>query len=296
MGRSNCRRAHPSDRPWKTTSGVVFGPDGRPLSDASIMLWPQPCQPPIVNPSSWGYDAALVRHRSSHPQDADLFAPAWHGKLRSGVADLAWLLSKGYARTSSLKLVGDRYQLRERQRMALLRATCSDAALERRRVKCGDPDALRGGHLLIDGYNVLTTLETALGGGVILHARDRCLRDLAGVHGTWRRAHETVPALELVGAQLAAWGCEHCTWYLDQPVSNSGRLRAMIVEVGDAQGWSWKAEVVRDPDPVLAAADDWVATSDSEILDACKRWINLSKAIVTGMGDGVWIVDTVQPV
>ena len=42
--------------------------------------------------------------------------------------DLSWLLGRGYAIVSAVKLVGDRWSLTERQRMAVRRAACSDEA------------------------------------------------------------------------------------------------------------------------------------------------------------------------
>src|SRR6266404_1471952 len=45
--------------------------------------------------------------------------------------------------------------------------------------------------LLIDGFNLILTLESALGGGVMLVGRDGCYRDMASVHGTYRRVEET---------------------------------------------------------------------------------------------------------
>ena len=44
--------------------------------------------------------------------------------------------------------------------------------------------------------NVLITLESALGGGVLLRCRDGCLRDMASLHGTYRIVDETDPALD----------------------------------------------------------------------------------------------------
>ena len=49
--------------------------------------------------------------------------------------------------------------------------------------------------LWIDGYNALTTIESALSGSVILRARDGCYRDMASMHGTYRKVQETVPAI-----------------------------------------------------------------------------------------------------
>src|SRR2546423_11697203 len=111
------------------------------------------------------------QHRGQHPDDARLFAAERVADLRSAVADLSLLLSRGYAQPSALKVVGDRYNLEARQRMAMMRAACTDQALEHRtstRVSC---EALRGKALLIDGYNVLTTVEAALADRILLLAR-----------------------------------------------------------------------------------------------------------------------------
>ena len=51
------------------------------------------------------------KHRGPHPEDRQLFSPQQLNGLQSATRDLNWLLSRGYAVNSSLKLVGDRYQL-----------------------------------------------------------------------------------------------------------------------------------------------------------------------------------------
>ena len=63
-----------------------------------------------------------------------------------------------------------------------------------------------------------------------------------------------LPALELLGRTLAACGVAECRWLLDQPVSNSGRLKGMIEEMGATHGWPWRAELLPNPDSVLSAA------------------------------------------
>jgi hypothetical protein len=167
-------------------------------------------------------------HRGPHPDDAALFAPKMLPTLRSAVSDLSWLASRGYASNSALKIVGDRYQLRERQRIAVSRCSCSDEARDRRRRSQVELDELVGQCLFIDGYNLLTTVEAALAGAVILHARDGAYRDMASVHGTWRKVEETVPAAELIGELLSELGVTSAVWHLDRPVSNSGRLKTIL--------------------------------------------------------------------
>ena len=141
---------------------------------------------------------------------------------------------------SALQLVGDRYQLAVRQRAAVARCACSDASRVQRKARQVDADRLTGQTLSLDGYNVLTTVEVALVGGVVLSACDRTYRDIAGMHGTYRKVAETLPALELLGRMTAVYGVAMWIWYLDRPVSNSGRLRKIMADLAVERGWAWR--------------------------------------------------------
>ena len=227
------------------------------------------------------------QHRGPGPEDRTWFGPEALDALRSAAADLAWLRSRGYAEASSGKLVGDRYRLVERQRTAVLRSTCTDEARARRASRRVEVGSLRGRPIRLDGFNLILTLESALGGGVVLGGRDGAYRDLASVHGTYRRVEETQPALLLAARWLGAWGIGPCLWLLDAPVSNSGRLAAMI----RATDPTWDAEVVPDPDPILARPGPVVATADSAILDRADAWVNLARALVAAGVPGAFVVD-----
>lgn len=230
-------------------------------------------------------------HRGPHPEDHQLFdADVWP-LLWAATADLSWLLTRGYANPSALKLVGDRYRLVERQRIAVMRSACSDDALRSRAARRVELTELAGRTIFIDGYNLLTTIEAALGQGVLLRGRDGCCRDMASMHGTYRRVHETGPALAAIGQFLAAWQVERSLWYFDSPVSNSGRLRAVMRQIAAEAGWNWEIELVQSPDDLLAASDEIVATADSGILDRCRRWVNLAWEIVQVTAPEATLVD-----
>lgn len=231
-------------------------------------------------------------HRGPHPDDLERFGPKAHEALRQATVDLCWLLNRGYATPSSLKLVGDRYRLCARQRIAVARCACSDAEAARRETHRVDLDRLQGQPLWIDGYNVLTTVEAALAGGVILAARDGTYRDMASMHGSYRKVAETVPALKLVGRLIAAAGALECRWFLDRSVSNSGRLKQIMETVAANENWSWTVVLVDDPDPLLAETPQIVATADSVILDACSVWVNLARETVTREVPDAWVVQS----
>jgi hypothetical protein len=219
-------------------------------------------------------------HRGPHPRDTKLFSPAAIADLRSAIADFSLLLTKGYAEKSSLKLVGDRFSLTERQRLAIMRSACSDQELksrEKREIKITE---VANQAVVIDGYNILITIEAAMSGGVIFKGRDGCLRDLASIHGTYRKVSETIPAVQLIGEFLKENSISDCLWLLDSPVSNSGRLKTLIGELASENEWDWEIELLTSPDAKLIRTDLTVASSDSVVLDNCKRWVNLARAII----------------
>ena len=230
-------------------------------------------------------------HRGPHPEDERLFGSDAIPRLQAATRDLCWLLSRGYAPASSLKLVGDRYELQQRQRTAVARAACSDAALARRAARRRELGRLACEILLIDGYNLLTTVEAALAGGVILAARDGCYRDMASMHGSWRKVEETAPAIDLIGGSIEAARVSECLWYLDRPVSNSGRLRKLLVDRAAARGWAWRVELADDPDRELACASFPVVTADSAILDQCAAWVNLAAELIRSRIPTARVVD-----
>jgi hypothetical protein len=229
-------------------------------------------------------------HRGPHPADGKLFAAGAISNLLEAIADFSLLLTKGYAEKSALKLVGDRFSLTERQRLAVMRSACSDEQLisrSQRRIELGN---LMGKSIAIDGYNVLITIEAAMSGGVILKGRDGCFRDLASVHGTYRKVTETIPAVELIGQFLQEAGVGKTLWLLDSPVSNSGRLKTLIGELARKNKWNWEIELLLNPDAKLKKIDAIVASSDSVILDTCQRWTNLGAEIIKARVPNAWVV------
>lgn len=231
------------------------------------------------------------KHRGAHPSDAKLFAPAQIPTLQIAVEELAWLLSRNYAVTSALKLVGDHHGLNKRQRVALSRATCADQYRATRQAKCQPAADMAGEVVMIDGFNLLITVEAALGGGVILRCRDGCLRDVASVHGTYRNVEETHRALRLIGEALDRFQPRTVCWLFDQPVSNSGRMAATVRREAEERGWPWQADVVLNPDTELMASPHLIVSSDSAVLDHAARWINLAATIIPQFLPEAWLVD-----
>lgn len=229
------------------------------------------------------------RHRGPDPRDHESFSETREADLRIACRDLAWLLERGYPPVASLKLVGDRFSLDRRQRKAVERATASTTVCDKRRERRCALGALGQSAVAVDGFNVLIVCESLLAGAPVFSGLDGAHRDLAGVHGTWRRVDETARALDAVADLL---GPRKVTWVLDRPVSNSGRLRQKLLEVGEKRGLDWSVEVTdrADPELVERGATAAVATGDGWILDQVPRWVDLPGALAADLSDA-WVID-----
>ncbi len=212
-------------------------------------------------------------------------------QLRQALYDVCWLLDRGYGVSGATELAGDHYQLTRRQRMAIGRCACPTQARDRRQSHRAPAPQLQGQELWLDGFNVLTVVESALGGGVILIGRDGCCRDLAGVYSNYHKVVETVPALKAIGRMVSELGVASCCWWLDSPVFNSSRLKGIILEVAAEANWPWQVELVISPDHVLATADKIISSSDHAILDRCQQWFNLARQVIDNLTSRVHVVD-----
>jgi len=220
------------------------------------------------------------RHRGPHPHDEALFSNADVPRLRDAVADLSWLRTRGYAEPSAVKLVGDRYGLRQRQRVAVGRCACSDASKSSRESRRIGVDSVAGRRLEVDGLNVITTIEVALAGGVLLLGRDGCIRDMASFHGSYRLVEETPRAVAILIDLVEAMQPAETTVYIDRPVSNSGRLAELLRRHASSVGSDLRATTADDVDGKLIRSDATIATADSAILDRCGSWVDLARAAV----------------
>ena len=231
------------------------------------------------------------KHRGAHPEDAKLFTPAHIAELRQAIEHLSYLLSRDYPFAASIKLVGDRFRFSERQRQALQHSVSSRQAVELRRKTQLPLNELAGKQVIIDGYNQLIPIECALSGAPLFIGLDGCYRDIASIHSTYRKVEETLPAIELIGSTLQQFGVEKTVWVLDSPVSNSGRLKMMLLEVAAQKGWNWDVLLEHNPDKYITQHDMVALSSDSWVLDRAKSWVNFTAYIIDTYIKDAWIMD-----
>ena len=221
---------------------------------------------------------STVVKRGYSPNDPKEFGGKAVDILLKAGRDVQYLLNQGYPVKGATTFVGNHYLLSERQRLALARAVSSDESLkirENKEIKSIPPESV----VYIDGFNTIITLEVALSDSLLLKCMDGTIRDLAALRGTYRLIDKTETAIMLIGKALEENRVGKAVFYLDAPVSNSGRLKQRITELLSRFTFEVEAEVINNVDSVLEKLDN-VITSDAIILDKCVSWINLNARIM----------------
>jgi len=231
-----------------------------------------------------------TKRRGYDPSDEAGFSEAAVTQLRVALDEIIWLLDRGYNLRSVVELVGGHYQLTARQRIALQRAAVTHRLQARRAEHMLPMAAAQHTPLSIDGFNLVILLEVALSGSPLILGRDGVLRDLAGLRGTYGIVDKTYLSLTWIGRALGTLGVPSAKFFLDAPVSNSGRLGQLILDAGTSWGIPIEVLLVKNADVALEGAEG-VVSGDSVILDNCRSWLNLGRWIVDKWIPDAWIVD-----
>lgn len=214
------------------------------------------------------------------PTDAGDFGTAENlEKLRKSAEEVYFLVNRGYAMKNAVTFVGNHHLLSERQRTALARSVSPEENIKiRKNKKLSDSD-VAGKTLYIDGFNTVITLEIAYSDSMLFRCMDGTIRDIAGLRGTYRLIDKTDMAVNAIAETLTNLNVEKAVFYLDAPVSNSGRLKQKILEIMQGKSFETEVYVENSVDSILESKS-CVVTADALILDRCGSWYNLTDTII----------------
>ena len=217
------------------------------------------------------------------PEDERNFAPEAIHTMQIASRHVRYLINEGYDLKQALTFVGNHFLLSERQRQAIMRSLATDEQLAVRQSLQVQISDLEGKEVWIDGFNTIITLEVILSEGILFECMDGTIRDLAALRGTYRLIPETSEAVRMMLQALQKARISKATILLDEPVSNSGRLKALIADIGEEFGFELDIQILRDVDRSLYGREN-VITSDSVILDHCISWVNLAAECIKETG------------
>ena len=226
--------------------------------------------------------------RGYNEEDSTSFGPEAMDVLNNCARDIVYLLDRGYPYKTVLNFVGNRHRLTERQRTALMRMCASHEMLSMR--KATQVFSLEKGCTVnIDAFNAVVLMETALSGSMILKGMDGCYRDLSGLAGSYAVIDTTGPGIERIIRALQKHEAGMAVFYIDEPVSNSGRLKTLIAETAEDLEFPVDIKMVRDADTELKKLS-CVISGDSEVITECISWYNLYEELISGL-DQPWITE-----
>ena len=205
------------------------------------------------------------------PEDERNFSPDALETMRTASRHIHYLINEGYDLKQASTFVGNHFLLSERQRLAIMRSLATREQLAQRKTK----EKASGKEVWIDGFNTVISLEVLFSDSILLSCMDGTVRDLAALRGTYRIIQETREAVRMLLDMLREMNVESVHILLDEPISNSGRLKALIADTGEEYPFSMDVRIQRGVDRALCDKEN-VITSDSIILDQCKSWINLT--------------------
>ena len=171
--------------------------------------------------------------RGYEPEDDSNFSSEAVEILRNASRHVTYLINEGYNLKRSVIFAGDHYLLSKRQRLAVMRSVATEEQLKERRYKLVPIGNLFGREVWIDGFNTIITLEVILNRSPVFLCMDGTIRDLAALRGTYRIIPETENASRIMYDMLQEAGVSKINILLDEPVSNSGRLKTLLAEVGE---------------------------------------------------------------
>lgn len=193
-------------------------------------------------------------------------------------------MDRGYPKESAIRFVSDHHRLPEEQRFVLTRVLVASRKAKTRSDKIRPLETIHGSTLFIDGYNVLITVESLLGGRPAYLCDDGFLRDVRGIFRSYRPSELTAPALDLI-FDLIASTCPALTEVLlDQQISMSGRLAVMIRRTIAEHDVPGMVRTVKDVDRQLKRSEGLIATGDGNIIDAAISVVDIPGTIARKRG------------
>jgi hypothetical protein len=202
-------------------------------------------------------------------------------KLYYATYDLKFLLDRGYKKKNALNFVSNRYLLDLQQRNFLARTVFSSEKSETRKKKIIDINEIKNQNLIVDGYNVLITVESICldDQKSIVFCDDGVLRDLNAVFGKYKYNEMTEKALNIIISFINKYKPKNVIFFFDRQVSFSGELSKYTRYLLNRYKIKGKVVISKIVDfNLIKSAKEYnaiVATSDSIIIDEVDKIVDL---------------------
>jgi hypothetical protein len=220
---------------------------------------------------------------------------AFHGselreKLLKPARDIRSILRWGYPKLATIRFVAEHSQLSTEERYILTRVIMPPEKVSsriRKKVNCNE---ISNRDLLVDGYNVLLSVDSLLKNEPIWFCDDGYIRDTRYYFSRTSQADDIEEAFDSVLEFLSENSPKSVNFLLDSQISRSGELAGFIrckLEAHKVPGGAHTSKTVdfdlktegRNPDKNLI-----VATSDGIVIDSVLQVLDIPACLMAKRG------------
>lgn len=221
---------------------------------------------------------------------AALPGPDLKEKLLKPAQDIRSILRWGYPKFATIRFVAEHSQLSVEERHILTRVIMPPGKVVsriRKKVACNN---LRNRDLLLDGYNVLLSVDSLLKSEPMWLCDDGHIRDTRYYFSKTSHAEDIEEALDSVLEFLSEACPKSVTILLDSQISRSGELAGFIRRKLEEYGISGEARTSKTADFDLkteggsSAKNLIVATSDGIVIDSVLQVLDIPACLMEKMG------------
>jgi len=212
-----------------------------------------------------------------------LYSPL-RAEVLEAIRDYRYLLNRGYPQKASLDFVTSRYGLRRDERALLLR--CVHRSSDAESVRSKTVRRVDGEYLVVDGYNVVLTVASAMEGRQLFLCDDGFVRDLRSSYVKDFDSPSITSSLGLVAEVLTGLGAAEMLVVLDKNVSWSSKHAELIRE-----RYGLRTALAARADVEVIGSGRVVCSSDFVILMKATKVFDLAQYVVKLKLPHVEIVD-----
>jgi len=196
------------------------------------------------------------------------------------ITDIRYLLDRGYPRKGAITFVCNHYRLDIKWWYVFTRVVFGRDTIQSRREKTVKCEDLEGEVVLVDGYNVLIGVESALKGEPVYLCDDGFLRDIRGVFRNYRCSGLTERAMNEILGVFTGFAPFRVEFLFDSQISKSGEMARWVETKLKDVGLIGGARTSRHVDHDLKQSNGIIATADGSIIDEVAKAVNIQACVL----------------
>lgn len=201
--------------------------------------------------------------------------------LSNGIKDFKYLLDRNYNKNTALNLIVNHYKLGKEERNFLLRYVFSEKEIKKHRSKLCSIKDIKGKRVVIDGYNVLITVEAILAGKKVIRCMDGFVRDTSRIFSNYKFNKKTETAVKKILRILFRYKPKFILFVFDSQISKSGELAGYIRREIPMFNLNGDAKTSSSADSYITKRDWITFTSDSAIIERVKKVVDMGTELLS---------------